>query len=101
MNNATYCRAYKAGIKERCLAIFDTRCNRCGFTDPRALQIDHRKGGAVNNNHGNTLYGRGSTGLYLKILKGTVPFEDYQCLCANCNWIKRYENPSESTRRKT
>jgi len=36
-------------------------CVRCGFSDIRALQIDHIK-------------------------------NKYQLLCANCNWIKRYED---------
>jgi len=61
-------------------------CKKCGFDDPRALQIDHlgddgylkRKGGEL----GQTLYRR--------VLKmGGVGF---QVLCANCNWIKKAES---------
>jgi len=26
------------------------------------------------------------------IFMGRLPKENYQILCANCNWIKRYEN---------
>ena len=61
-------------------------CKRCGFSDIRALQIDHIDGHGnqdpVVRKHGETYYRRilreGGAGL--------------QVLCANCNWIKRYEN---------
>ena len=57
-------------------------CCKCGFSDPRALQIDH-------------IYGSGSQerkvlkteDLYKKVIRDPTP---YQLLCANCNWIKRY-----------
>jgi RNase P subunit RPR2 len=58
-------------------------CVRCGFDDPRALQIDHVNGGGIAE---------------LRTLSGTKYFAkvranpgDYQLLCANCNWIKRAE----------
>lgn len=63
-------------------------CKRCGFSDPRALQIDHIKGG------GNREFkAKGNYFVYLKIVKNfNVEKNNYQVLCANCNWIKRYEN---------
>jgi hypothetical protein len=93
-----YCRAYKAKARAAILKLYGDACVRCGFSDSRALQIDHIKPEHVKNTP-STPYRRGSTGLYLAILTGLVPKEDYQCLCANCNWIKRYESPAEGTAR--
>lgn len=59
-------------------------CIRCGFSDIRALQIDHVEGGGVRE-----LRALGSHGVYRKVME--CPPGIYQLLCANCNWIKRYE----------
>jgi len=61
------------------------KCARCGFKDVRALQLDHIAGGGVKHikkikmNH------------YAWVIKNKFP-NNYQILCANCNWIKRFEN---------
>lgn len=60
------------------------RCVRCGFDDLRALQIDHILGGGTKEHR--TI---GNSAVYRKVLAGEP---GYQCLCANCNWIKRAEN---------
>lgn len=60
-------------------------CKSCGFQDWRALQIDHINGNGRKDD---------------SIRKNQVKFKrdvienpnKYQVLCANCNWIKRYEN---------
>lgn len=61
-------------------------CVRCGFSDFRALQIDHVNGGGLKDI-------RSFTGprTYYKLVQKTN-IGQYQLLCANCNWIKRYEN---------
>lgn len=60
---------------------------KCGFSDPRALQIDHIKGGGSRAKH--------TTGqVYSLVIK--YP-ERFQVLCSNCNWIKRYENKEVKT----
>jgi len=56
-------------------------CVRCGFSDRRALQIDHIDGGGVAD-----FKKRGSS-VYISALRNS---EGFQLLCANCNWIKRY-----------
>lgn len=58
------------------------RCKKCGFDDYRALQIDHINGGGSKNR------------LIQAKLKEDIKRNPgkYQVLCANCNWIKRYEN---------
>lgn len=62
-------------------------CKRCGFSDPRALQVDH-----VN--------GDGWLERKKKVVVRVLPdnliiqgFREgkYQLLCCNCNWIKRDE----------
>jgi len=59
------------------------KCNRCGFSDPRALQVDHKNGGGRQEYL--TIGSRG-------VMKRALAFPDeYQLLCANCNWIKMAE----------
>ena len=60
-------------------------CVRCGFTDSRALQIDHIHG----NRKEMPLTKTGVMDYYIE-----NQYEaklDLQILCANCNWIKRAE----------
>lgn len=60
-------------------------CVKCGYSDVRALHIDHVYGdGKSERNIRQTIY--------RKIAKGLVDMSRYQLLCANCNWIKRLEN---------
>jgi hypothetical protein len=64
------------------------RCKKCGYSDIRALQIDHINGGGTRE-----IASLGHRRVYKKILDeldcGVV---NYQILCANCNWVKRSEN---------
>jgi len=65
------------------------KCVRCGYTDPRALQIDHIHGGGSKEH-------RKYNGPQYIVMLDKLPLhklkEKYQVLCANCNWIKRFEN---------
>ena len=91
-NHLLACAARNHASKQRrrnaVLVLLGDVCKRCGFSDKRALQIDHIWGG------GRQEYKR----LYdcytmcAKILKMDKPEDEYQILCANCNWIKRCEN---------
>lgn len=61
------------------------RCSKCGFDDPRALQIDH----IGNEGYLRRKCGEMGQALYQKVIReGGVGF---QILCANCNWIKKAE----------
>src|SRR5271166_4160598 len=80
---------YNKQLRERLLEELGSACVRCGFDDPRALQIDHVYGGGIDDK------GRGPS-RYLRMLReqrdsppGSRP---YQLLCANCNWIKKHDN---------
>lgn len=64
-----------------------SKCVRCGFSDIRALQLDHINGGGCKESKS-----IGSTTMYLRYSQNLVlAKEKLQVLCANCNWIKRYE----------
>ena len=74
--------------RKKAISLLGGKCKKCGFPDIRALQIDHINGG------GNIESKKfGSYHMYLKIKKSiNTEKYNYQVLCANCNWIKRYEN---------
>jgi len=58
------------------------KCVRCGFEDVRALQIDHIVSTAPHRINPVTV-----------LNSDKKKFDEtFQLLCANCNWIKRYEN---------
>ena len=65
------------------------KCKVCGIKDQRVLQIDHING----KGQAERARGIGYVGIYRKIRD--QPLETvcttYQLLCANCNWIKRFE----------
>lgn len=63
-------------------------CRRCGYADPRALQIDHVYGGGTKEGLGRQAFSRG---IYNKV-RARFASGELQILCANCNWVKRSEN---------
>lgn len=77
-------RARAKTLRQALLALFGGKCCRCGFDDPRALQIDHVNGGGGQERKALQNAGR----VYKKVLADQT---GYQLLCANCNWIKKYE----------
>lgn len=86
-------REQHASARARALCALGGRCVRCGFSDPRALQIDHVNGG------GNDDFKRLHAIPYLnhvldEVQRGSGKF---QLLCANCNWIKKSENAESNS----
>src|SRR5687768_12623878 len=77
-------RKYYHKFRQQILEFYGKKCGRCGFDDVRALQIDHVHGGGTKE-----VQGQNRIFVYRRALKNP---EDYQLLCANCNWIKRDEN---------
>lgn len=74
-------------IKTEVFRLLGDKCVRCGFMDIRALQIDHVNGGGLKEKRGTP------KSYYMLVLKSIERGEQkYQLLCANCNWIKAYEN---------
>lgn len=73
--------------KLKVFAILGGKCVRCGFDDPRALQVDHINGQPTRKR----LRLKGGA-VYAWIVKARMPERYFQLLCANHNWIKRAEN---------
>lgn len=78
-------------VRRAALVVLGEKCKRCGFSDVRALQIDHVNGGG--NQEYKLLGSRYN--IWKRVISG-IP--GYQLLCANCNWIKKDEC-GEKTRR--
>jgi hypothetical protein len=74
------------------MEILGTKCVRCGFSDSRALQIDH-----INGHGGAERKTFSSPGAYYQHIID-INGIGYQILCANCNIIKKIEN--DETNRK-
>lgn len=73
-------------IRKEIIELLGGECVRCGFSDWRALQVDHINGGGCKERKKlKSKYYK----YILQLLK--TGNKDYQLLCANCNWIKKYE----------
>jgi len=88
--NALFARRRYSQLHVAVLMFLGVKCH-CGFNDMRALQIDHIHGGGRRE-----MAMRGPIARLQKVLKQP---QDYQVLCANCNWIKKSER-GESVPRK-
>jgi len=78
--------------KMEIFVLLGCKCIRCGESDWRCLQIDHVKGGGQKERKRFSCYF-----LYLNFVLKQIQSgsKDYQLLCANCNWKKRYEGSGE------
>jgi hypothetical protein len=84
-----YQNRHSLKLKTEIFELLGNKCVRCGFTDIRALQIDHIHGKGkqeINSFHNQRQYYK----FVLSQIKSGS--KNYQILCANCNWIKRREN---------
>ena len=71
--------------RQELIKLYGGKCCKCGFSDWRALQMDHINGGGSKERKEYSSWG----------YKEKLLIEDknkYQLLCANCNKIKQYEN---------
>ena len=68
-------------------------CKICGFSDWRALHIDHVNG---DGNEERRKYGWSNMKKQRQMILSSK--SKYQVLCANCNFIKRYENKESKKR---
>lgn len=83
-------RLSKLKTKKEIHKILGGKCVKCGFSDERALQIDHIEGGGYVERKN---YSTNPKAYYKNILETIKNNKTkYQLLCANCNWIKRFEN---------
>jgi len=82
-------RKRKEKLKRRAFSLLGDKCRICGYSDFRALQIDH-----INNDGVKERQIRKSNppAFFNRILKSIKNKEGkYQLLCANCNTIKELE----------
>lgn len=86
-----YARKHREDVKQLVMGRYSNgsvKCAFCGFSDIRALTIDH-----INNDGGilrKALYKSGHA-TYQYLIMNNFP-EGYQVLCRNCNWIKEFEH---------
>ena len=80
---------YSRSFRPKLLALLGMKCVKCGFSDERALVLDHVKGGGLKE----LAVFAGNKMMYRYYLNHpTLARQRLQVLCANCNAIKRYEN---------
>lgn len=92
----SYMREQHRENRKMAMEVLGNCCKRCGFSDERALQIDHINGGGVQELRNTPSYAR-----YRWIRDNPEEAKKkYQVLCANCNWIKRHENNEVTNWRK-
>lgn len=79
-------------LRSRIVAALGGRCIYCGFSDPRCLQIDHINGDGAEER-------RAHGGMsYLTNILADIESGRYQVLCANHQWIKRFDNMEDGRR---
>jgi hypothetical protein len=85
----TYIKDRYQKARKEIFELYNNECSNCHHKDIRVLQLDHKN----RDKYGSRLNNR-RIGLNLcrSILNGTYPKEDFQLLCANCNWLKRLVN---------
>lgn len=72
------------------LNMYGNKCQKCGFDNPIALQLDHIER-IVRKTSGNVDGSSGSS-LWSKVAHGVLPKEMFMLLCANCHAVKTYED---------
>ena len=86
---STYQKERLKKSRNEALLTLGGKCIKCGFSDSRALQIDHINGGGSKERKEKNFIGE----FHKHVLKSFLENENkYQLLCANCNWIKKVEN---------
>ena len=84
-----YSKDYTKKQRIEVIKLLGGECVVCKFDDIRALQIDHINGGGSDERK--TMGFKGT--FYSNVMNSVNNNENkYQLLCANCNWIKRFEN---------
>jgi len=81
--------------RKEMIDILGGHCVKCGIDDIRVLQIDHINGGGIKE-----IRHHSQEWLYKRVIKSFQKGENkYQLLCANCNWIKKWEKNEHPYRR--
>lgn len=84
-------RKYRNRIRKEIIEMLGGKCVHCGMTDERCLQVDHINGNGHEERKIAKKKGFSSNlWIYQQLKKGHK--DNYQLLCANCNYIKKFEN---------
>jgi hypothetical protein len=75
-------------MREELIKKLGSSCIKCGFSDPRALQIDHINGGGTDELK---QFGCCWSMYKFYVYNPDKIINHLQLLCANCNWIKKHE----------
>lgn len=87
-------RKRKEELRAKAISSLGGACARCGYDrDRRALQIDHVNGGGVTARKS----GDREAAMFRAIIRDPASGR-YQCLCANCNILKRVANKEHRPR---
>ncbi len=84
-----YTRARQLDIKQEVFDAYGNECTCCGETIPEFLQVDHIDGGGCK--HRVEVLGgknRGGHAFYKWLKDQGFPKDNFQLLCANCNFAK-------------
>lgn len=76
-------RRAKKKLKDSVFNLYGRICDSCGFSDIKALTLDH-----ILNNGAEERKKLGERGVYCRAIKDFRPNE-YRILCMNCQFIKR------------
>lgn len=87
--NPNYHSDWGAAKRKELVDFLGGHCKHCSNSDIRVLQVDHVHGGGIQESK---RYSHNRRQFNNDILNGVLPKENYQILCANCNWIKRFTN---------
>ena len=79
-------KEYARKWRIRVIMFLGGKCEHCGNNDNRVLQVDHVNGGG---NKERKMFATNNAVVAVKRIFNSP--ERYQLLCANCNWIKRWE----------
>lgn len=92
-------RRYKETLKREVLGHYspDLTCQRCGYSDIRALSLDHVNSDGTTHRKSIKLWGGHE--FYQWVKKNNFP-SGLQVLCMNCQWIKRHEKHEWAWKRK-
>jgi len=84
-----YERKYYNNNRNSLFELLGSKCVKCGFSDIRALQIDHKIGSCKKDTK---IFGSNQLMQFYYLKHPIFALTNLQILCANCNWIKRSEN---------
>lgn len=82
---AKHSRDAKARLRQSVLDAYGRTCSICGFSDERALTLDH-----ILNNGSKERKELGERGVYYRALQ-LENHPEYRILCMNCQFIERHK----------